>query len=411
MLWKQHKVDDSHNDMPLIYYIEGHSLHFGRPEFALITGMRFGTISFGLYTSGELKFRNRGFPHKVGLTVTNLDVIGVIEDEEMFGKLCDEDSIRLCLLLALEVIFMGRLMTCPVDDTLFGLVENLEAWNVFPWGSMTNENAENYVLFQVNNDGVFMKYPLRYDHGKILTLKLAKANKMSYSKMLDLLSYKLECHIWAIFYYTLRCGLERGLTIIESDSDMNKMYDIGETYRLIELYIAHILKNLSEYYYKNLTFDATDEDVFCKVKTHEKRIQDAGSMSPEELVAWAEEEADSPYLRTPPLKPRRKGFEVPCKNLLGYFLHCDSVADEFVLHDNWEYEGLSLDGYIDVGCLVHAVIWLRKGRGKRVSVGAKNGRMGSLIALNEHEGDDDPQVMTQVSLTVGSSNSDVKVVD
>ncbi|GJR84724.1 phospholipase-like protein [Tanacetum coccineum] len=57
MLRKQHKVDDSHNDMPLIYYIEGHSLHFGHLEFALITG----------------------------LIVTNLDVIGVIKDEEIFG--------------------------------------------------------------------------------------------------------------------------------------------------------------------------------------------------------------------------------------------------------------------------------------------------------------------------------------
>ncbi|GKD88053.1 hypothetical protein Tco_1359207, partial [Tanacetum coccineum] len=85
MLRKQHKVDDSHNDMPLIYYFEGHSQQFGRPAFALITGRRFGTISFGLYTSGELKFRNKVFPYKVGLIVTNLDVIGVIEDEEMFG--------------------------------------------------------------------------------------------------------------------------------------------------------------------------------------------------------------------------------------------------------------------------------------------------------------------------------------
>ncbi|GJU92944.1 ribonuclease H-like domain-containing protein [Tanacetum coccineum] len=43
----------------------GHSLHFGHPEFALIPG----------------------------LSVTNLDVIGVIEDEETFRKLCDQDSI------------------------------------------------------------------------------------------------------------------------------------------------------------------------------------------------------------------------------------------------------------------------------------------------------------------------------
>ncbi|GKC43712.1 hypothetical protein Tco_1061434 [Tanacetum coccineum] len=106
MLRKQHKVNDSHNDMPLVYYIEGHSLYFGHPEFALITG----------------------------LIVTNLDVICVIEDEEMFRKLSDEDSIRLYLLLALEVIFMGRLLTSLVDDTLFRLVENLKAWNVFSWG-------------------------------------------------------------------------------------------------------------------------------------------------------------------------------------------------------------------------------------------------------------------------------------
>ncbi|GJQ92011.1 hypothetical protein Tco_0003150, partial [Tanacetum coccineum] len=44
MLRKQHKVDASHYDMPLIYYTEGHSLHFGRPEFALITGLPFGHV-------------------------------------------------------------------------------------------------------------------------------------------------------------------------------------------------------------------------------------------------------------------------------------------------------------------------------------------------------------------------------
>ncbi|GJZ05955.1 phospholipase-like protein [Tanacetum coccineum] len=113
---------------------KGHSLHFGRPEFALITGLRFGRPEFCSYTSTDLKFRNRVFPHKVGLVVTILDVLGVIEYEVMFGNLCDEDSVRLCLILALEVIFIGRLLTCPVDDSLFGLVENLEAWNVFPWG-------------------------------------------------------------------------------------------------------------------------------------------------------------------------------------------------------------------------------------------------------------------------------------
>ncbi|GJY13879.1 hypothetical protein Tco_0383188 [Tanacetum coccineum] len=86
MLRRQHKVDDQHHDMPLIYYMEGHKLHFGRREFSLITGFCFGTVSFDLHSSGELKFRNRVFPNKIGFSITNLDIIGVIEDEEIFGK-------------------------------------------------------------------------------------------------------------------------------------------------------------------------------------------------------------------------------------------------------------------------------------------------------------------------------------
>ncbi|GJV99546.1 phospholipase-like protein [Tanacetum coccineum] len=137
MLRKQHKVDSSHYDMPLIYYTEGHSLHFGRPEFALITGLPFGDVNFGLYTSGELKFRNRVFPHKLGSSVTNLDLIGVIEDEETFQKLCDEDSIRLCLILCLENVIekhsdehfgMKKDPKYVPMYTLFGFVFAFQVW-------------------------------------------------------------------------------------------------------------------------------------------------------------------------------------------------------------------------------------------------------------------------------------------
>nr|GEV38449.1 hypothetical protein [Tanacetum cinerariifolium] len=97
--------------MSLLYYMEGYKLHFGRPEFSLITGFRFGT------------------------------------DEEIFCKLSDDDAICLCLLLALEVIFMGRLLTFNVDDTLYSLVENIEAWNSFLWG----EHLWCHLYDEINN--------------------------------------------------------------------------------------------------------------------------------------------------------------------------------------------------------------------------------------------------------------------
>nr|GEV25614.1 copia protein [Tanacetum cinerariifolium] len=119
MLRRQHKVDDQHHDMPLIYYMEGHNLYFGRQEFSLSTGFHFGTVSFDLHSSGELKFWNRVFPNKMGFSTTNLDIIRVIEDEEMFGKLSD-DAIRLCLLLAVEEVIVN-------GDSVSSA--SAEAWN------------------------------------------------------------------------------------------------------------------------------------------------------------------------------------------------------------------------------------------------------------------------------------------
>ncbi|GKA89795.1 hypothetical protein Tco_0811607, partial [Tanacetum coccineum] len=97
-------------------------------EFSLITGFRFREVSFSCYSKGDMKFRDRVFLHRVGLTITSLDLLGVVEDEEYFRKLCDVYAIRVCLLLCLEVIFMGRLLVTEVDDTLMRLVDSLESW-------------------------------------------------------------------------------------------------------------------------------------------------------------------------------------------------------------------------------------------------------------------------------------------
>ncbi|GJU71534.1 hypothetical protein Tco_1262939 [Tanacetum coccineum] len=66
--------------------------------------------------------------------VKNIDLLSVIEDEERFTKMSDEDSIRVCLLLSLEVIFVGCELGSAVDDVFLRMVDNLKAWNDFPWG-------------------------------------------------------------------------------------------------------------------------------------------------------------------------------------------------------------------------------------------------------------------------------------
>ncbi|PWA38254.1 phospholipase-like protein [Artemisia annua] len=146
ILKKQGHVDAHHYDMPFIYHVDGRSLHFGRQEFSIITGFRFGTASIRLHHYGEVKLRLGVFPHKAGVKLSNLDLLSVVEDEAMFCKLSDDDAVRICLVLLLEVVFMGRLLTDHVEDTLLRLVENLDEWNAYPWGEHIWRHLYNQLL-------------------------------------------------------------------------------------------------------------------------------------------------------------------------------------------------------------------------------------------------------------------------
>nr|GEV30909.1 phospholipase-like, aminotransferase-like mobile domain protein [Tanacetum cinerariifolium] len=109
VLQKQRFSDDDSFDLPLIYNVNGHSLHFGRREFCLVTAFKFGLLSFCEYRNGDIPFRNRLFPENIGYDVKIIDVLALLEDEEKFSKVM-------------------------VDDVFLRMVNNLDAWNLFLWG-------------------------------------------------------------------------------------------------------------------------------------------------------------------------------------------------------------------------------------------------------------------------------------
>ncbi|GJU52805.1 hypothetical protein Tco_1226519 [Tanacetum coccineum] len=171
-----------------------------------------------------------------------------------------------------------------------------------------DDSTENYSLFEVNYD--------------------------------DMLVYQLECEIQALFYSIPKNSLETGLTIVECDNDVKKMYDTAELYGLINLYISHFPRNLTSYYFKNLTFDEAHGDIQSKVTSHEK-LKSHGHlalMTFDESRSWEKEQSISPLLRTPPLKKRRKGIAFQGKDLYADFLHADCVDDHFDVLDHWSYE-------------------------------------------------------------------------
>ncbi|GJV52564.1 hypothetical protein Tco_1448305 [Tanacetum coccineum] len=178
-----------------------------------------------------------------------------------------------------------------------------------------DDSTENYSLFEVNYDGMFDELPLRYAYGKVLPLKFSNSNRMTYSEILDMLVYKLECEIRALFYSIPRNSLET-----------------------------------ASYYFKNLTFDEDHGDIQSKVTSHEK-LKSHGNlalMTFDESRSWKKEQSISPLLRTPPLKKRRKGIAFQGKNLYTDFLHVDCVDDHFDVLDHWSYEDVYGGGCFDV---------------------------------------------------------------
>nr|GEX90848.1 phospholipase-like protein [Tanacetum cinerariifolium] len=69
-----------------------------------------------------------------GYDVKIINLFALFYDEEKFSKLSDEDAIRLCLVLSLKVIFTGRDLVSVVDDVYLRMVNDLDAWNLLPWG-------------------------------------------------------------------------------------------------------------------------------------------------------------------------------------------------------------------------------------------------------------------------------------
>ncbi|GJY89817.1 pentatricopeptide repeat-containing protein [Tanacetum coccineum] len=102
-------------------------------------------------------------------------------------------------------------------------------------------------------------------------------DRVMFSHLLDMLVAKLKDNIWALFFCIPELDIQTGgLKIIKNDVDVHALYDLAEKNVTVDLYVAYLPQNLAEYYHHNLSLSGSNEE--------------------------AEKEANSPYLRSLPLK-------------------------------------------------------------------------------------------------------------
>ncbi|GJU32067.1 transposase, MuDR, MULE transposase domain protein [Tanacetum coccineum] len=95
------------------------------------------------------------------------------------------------------------------------------------------------IRYDVYFEGCFFMCPLDYQDGHILDLRLPRSNRLSYKEINDLLLDKTKEEIWKLFYCKPKCTLEKGLTIVESDRDIEKIFELANLQGALDVYVCH----------------------------------------------------------------------------------------------------------------------------------------------------------------------------
>ncbi|GJW30412.1 hypothetical protein Tco_0047287 [Tanacetum coccineum] len=158
---------------------------------------------------------------------------------------------------------------------------------LYRWMLYQSSHRSDEIRFDVYFDGRFFMCSLKDEDETILDLRLPMSKRLSFKEINDLLLDKTKEDIWKWFYCKPKCTLEEGLTIVENDRDIEKMFEVANLQGAIDLCVCPIPQVcLVEYYFKKLdvVFES-NEEVTSIYRGHEKAKNDANTMSFEEIVA------------------------------------------------------------------------------------------------------------------------------
>ena len=101
---------------------------------------------------------------------------------------------------------------------------------------------ERGYVITVDYDGVFMYQPLRYDNGQSYSMTIDRTSHM------DLINYVekyTSTIVNSLYFCLLGNTLESGLVKIDNDSNLDVLFDVSDSYGLLDMYVDHFGGDLS----------------------------------------------------------------------------------------------------------------------------------------------------------------------
>ncbi|GJU52346.1 phospholipase-like protein [Tanacetum coccineum] len=122
------------NDNHLLNYIFQHHARILLDNWFSVYEISKGRYFLGLKNSPLI---DRVFPEKKRQPLKRvrvIDLLVVTRSAHLWSGLSDEDAVKVCLLLVVNIVFMDREPKNYIVDNLLELVDDLPTWDAYPWG-------------------------------------------------------------------------------------------------------------------------------------------------------------------------------------------------------------------------------------------------------------------------------------
>ncbi|KAK2646236.1 hypothetical protein Ddye_021431 [Dipteronia dyeriana] len=161
--------------------VENRAVRFGKDEFLLVTGLRFGLIPQSVNSLPKVVPDSVYHRYFRGSPTPLKDILGRLSGEEFDES---EDVMKLGYMYLLFHILLGREYRWFVPDWLWGLVEDITEFEAFPWGTYI------YIV-------------TLYWLGKVLPdRRNGRKKNRNYSTQQDL-GYNVYGFPWALMYWAM----------------------------------------------------------------------------------------------------------------------------------------------------------------------------------------------------------------
>ncbi|GJX46523.1 hypothetical protein Tco_0271713 [Tanacetum coccineum] len=140
------------------------------------------------------------------MKINGFNLLNVLKDKQTRLNMLDEDVVRLCLLIASELVFMGKEKRNFLMKHIMWLVDDFDAWSAFPWGEYRWEKFYNSTVNVVS----------RHTEHHLAELKKNLNFNATYNLYGFAWAFKLEEKICPKMY---RMSVDDGDGVLDSQSD------------------------------------------------------------------------------------------------------------------------------------------------------------------------------------------------